>query len=112
MGTPWGCPTTGATPSVRKHSVSSRGRRWWRWWAWLSSLGVSPSRERGHHMGWPPCTHPTGHRTHLHRRPHPLHHKQPKFTPHYPQQRAEPGYEQGVLSALVTAPGTSCLPGA
>lgn len=27
MGTPWGCPTTGVTPSARKHGVSSQGRR-------------------------------------------------------------------------------------
>lgn len=32
MGTPWGCPTTGATPSERKHRISSQGRRQQSWW--------------------------------------------------------------------------------
>lgn len=36
---------------------------------------------------------------------HPPGHKKPKFSPCYPQQQAEPGFEWGMLSALVTAPG-------
>lgn len=37
-------------------------------------------------------------------------HEKPRFTPRYSQQRAEPGFEQGALSALITSPGTSCHP--
>lgn len=65
MGTPWGCPTTGATPSERKHRVSSWGRRrqsWWETVARLSGLGAPAGKGD---MIWqgglpPPCTSSSG----------------------------------------------------
>lgn len=92
MGTPWGCPTTGVTPSERKHRVSSQGgsRAEGKMVSWLWS-GCQPQQERERRGGGHPV------------KPHSLGYKKPKFTP---QQGAVPGFELGVLPALVTAPRT------
>lgn len=71
MGTPWGCPTTGGTPSERKQSQQPGQEAAELVVVQLSGLGVGLSMEVGeHNMGWgaPP-------------RPHLLGHRKPKFTP-------------------------------
>lgn len=58
MGTPWGCPTTGVTPSERKHRVSSQGgsRAEGKMVSWLCGQGVNPNREGRQEVGGTPLS--------------------------------------------------------